>query len=100
MWEAAQAGQACAASPGVPARPRSEASKVPKGAKCQETPTVRAPESRAPLRFCILGTSLAPVESWLQPLVALPHPTDFCVWKTAVPTWLHSAAPALDLIGL
>ena len=44
MWEAK-----AAASPRVPARPRgSEASKAPKGAKCQETPIVRAPESRPP----------------------------------------------------
>ena len=43
MWEAK-----AAASPGVPARPRSEASKAPKGAKCQETPTVRAPRAGPP----------------------------------------------------
>ena len=103
-WEDGHVGgEGCWAGPGAQAGPRGgEASKAPKGAKCQEMSILGAPESGPPptLRFCILGTSLAPVESWLQPLVSvLPHPTDLCDWETAAPTWLTLQPSALELLG-
>lgn len=97
MWEAKSAGSVLGRQQDREEVRQARHPRVQSVRKCPSSGPLSAP----PPRFCILGTSLAPVGSRLQALVsALPHPTDFCDWETAAPTWLTLQPSALELTGL